>query len=371
MNNDNKRQKGFFERCPLVVMIVFSGLILTIIGLAGMISGKFENNWSWEHPALESVLLGGQKEDELDESEPVTQPSESQTPVVIPSTEQTTEATSASADTSASQTETQIIVPTLPSESESNTSEQISESVSQGGRIPRPMNYVSRPACEIRSEYYDDPQMTPRNKDYNYVYGDDAYFEDALFIGDSRIQGIYYYSGIPATYAYLEGVSLFKCKTMSFTLSTTNESLLLSDIFAKRQYKKIYLLFGLNELGDHTSQEYGDYYDNVVNWIKNQQPDAIITIMESTPLSTYKSDNSAISEWRNNDNINSRNYWAAKLACDGKDVFYLDFYIPEFLDEVGGLSDSCSNDGIHLLADRYNVWTEYIRSHCLGSEMWE
>ena len=73
------------------------------------------------------------------------------------------------------------------------------------------MAYADRAPVVVRHlGFYDDPAKTPLTKPYDYIVADDEYFSDALFIGDSRTQGIYYYGDITtATYAYLEGATLY------------------------------------------------------------------------------------------------------------------------------------------------------------------
>ena len=63
----------------------------------------------------------------------------------------------------------------------------------------------------------------------------------------------------------------------------------------------------------------------------------------------------------NNDNIDNRNTAAAGIA-DGERVFYLD--MNECVDdERGGVREEYSKDGVHLKAEYYKLWTEWMKAH--------
>lgn len=367
-NKKRRKKKSLFARCPLALLLVISAAILTIIGIIGINSGKFKNTWGWESPALQAALLRetpDETAESMDDEKETTQGIQIETVPDVPVTSQTQEGETTQ-PTSSEEGNIITFPATDPTPSASETAATAPNI--GGGRVPRPMNYQPRPEAPARSPYYDDPMMTPLDKTYDYITGDDNYFSDALFIGDSRIQGLYFYGGFKtATFAYLEGSMVFQAQTQEFNLSTGG-AFTLEQIITSGDYKKIYVMFGLNELGKKTSKQYGQYTGDIIKWIQGLKPSAVITLMGSMPLSTAKSD---ASEWQNNDNVNSRNYWATVYACDNTDVFYLDDNIPDLLDERGGLGTTFSNDGIHLKAEYYTIWAEHIRKHCLNSDMWQ
>ena len=62
----------------------------------------------------------------------------------------------------------------------------------------------------------------------------------------------------------------------------------------------------------------------------------------------------------NNDNINARNVSISYLT-NGVNAFYLD--VTDSISENGGMIESYSWDGIHLKAEYYPLWAEYLYSH--------
>ena len=375
--NNNKNKKNFItafvKRCPLAMILILSVIVVTAISIVGMTAGNLKNSWGWDHPAMESLLLAGRNDDGGDDTP--TQPAESKPAESKPETESTaSSAPSGYVIPTWNESEAQPVDQSTASPAPQETDPAESKPAAQPedptldplkGRQPRSVNYIHTEPITIRSGYYDDPLLKPIGKNYAYVYGDDEYFKDAIFIGDSRVEGLFYYSNLPCDFAFLRGVSIFKIKETSFDLSYGG-SALLETVLTAKNYKKIYLLFGLNDLGIKNAEAYGKYYAEAVDWIKQMCPDAVITLMGSMPITKAKSDES---DWQNNDNINSRNFWAARYVCDGTEVFYLANDIPELLDETGALSPDCTNDGLHLKAEKYAAWVEHIRTYCYGEDM--
>ena len=62
-----------------------------------------------------------------------------------------------------------------------------------------PYAYVERDPAPPLSGYYDDPGRRALDTPCDYFTCDDRYFEDALFIGDSRIEGLALYGAMPTT----------------------------------------------------------------------------------------------------------------------------------------------------------------------------
>ena len=63
----------------------------------------------------------------------------------------------------------------------------------------------------------------------------------------------------------------------------------------------------------------------------------------------------------NNININAKNAAIATLA-NGTDTFYLDSN-PLFTDEEGLLKDDLTFDGVHLYANNYAQWRDFLMEH--------
>jgi hypothetical protein len=184
---------------------------------------------------------------------------------------------------------------------------------------------------------------------------DPDYFDDALFIGDSRTVGL-------ATYGKISGATYFARTSMNVNnifadkkSETERSGLNLTDFLTKYKFKKIYILLGINEIG-YTYSWIMTRYEKLVNKIRALQPDAIIILQSNMHVTQKKSD--ANPDSFNNKRINELNKRIASLA-DNKTVFYADMtYI--FDDKNGALNPEYTGDGVHLKGKYYALWRDWL-----------
>lgn len=215
---------------------------------------------------------------------------------------------------------------------------------------------------ETDSRYYSDAGKVALTTEYPYSIENDSYFNDAAFLGDSRTLGISDYAGLDAADFYCDsGMTIFKLlEPEGVTYQKTGDKEDLSQVLQQKKYGKIYIMLGMNELGYGNTQMYFEKYREVVEQIKEWQPEAIIYIMANLHVSREK--NNAGTEF-NNININDKNAAAARLA-NGTDIFYLDAN-PLFTDEEGFLNAELTFDGVHLYAQHYDVWRQFLLEHAV------
>ena len=177
---------------------------------------------------------------------------------------------------------------------------------------------------------------------------------DALFIGDSRTVGLMEYAGIDgADYFCTVGMSVYNIHKNSVSVPNVGK-VTLTELLNGKKYGKIYIMLGINEVGYKFSSTV-EKYSELIEFIKDKQPDAVIFIQANLHVSKSRSDSDKVV---NNTAINGLNAELAKLA-DGKSLFYLDANIL-FDDEAGGLSADKSGDSTHLYAKYYREWGEWI-----------
>ena len=177
---------------------------------------------------------------------------------------------------------------------------------------------------------------------------------DALFIGDSRTVGLMEYAGIDdADYFCTVGMSVYDIHKNSVSVPNVGK-VTLTELLNGKKYGKIYIMLGINEVGYKFSSTV-EKYSELIEFIKDKQPDAVIFIQANLHVSKSRSDSDKVV---NNTAINGLNAELAKLA-DGKSIFYLDANIL-FDDEAGGLSADKSGDSTHLYAKYYREWGEWI-----------
>lgn len=178
--------------------------------------------------------------------------------------------------------------------------------------------------------------------------------DDALFIGDSRTVGLMEYAGIDgADYFCTVGMSVYNIHKNSVSVPNVGK-VTLTELLNSKKYGKIYIMLGINEVGYKFSSTV-EKYSELIEFIKDKQPDAVIFIQANLHVSKSRSDSDKVV---NNIAINELNAELAKLA-DGKSKFYLDVNIL-FDDKTGALSSDKSEDNTHLYAKYYKEWGEWI-----------
>lgn len=212
----------------------------------------------------------------------------------------------------------------------------------------------------IESVYYSDAGKVAMTTEYDYTIENTSYFNDAAFLGDSRTLGISDYAGLDGADFYCDsGMTIFKLLGEDgVTYQKTGHKVDLNQVLQQKHYRKIYMMLGMNELGYGNTEMYLKQYREVVEQIREWQPDAIIYIMANLHVSEAK--NNPETEF-NNININDKNAASALLA-NGKDIFYLDCN-PLFTDKDGFLNADLTFDGVHLYAQHYDVWRQFLMEH--------
>ncbi|MDR1247445.1 MAG: GDSL-type esterase/lipase family protein [Clostridiales Family XIII bacterium] len=186
----------------------------------------------------------------------------------------------------------------------------------------------------------------------------DDYFSDALFIGDSRTQGLLLYSNLGnASYYAARGLTVEQVFKKA-VVDSGGGKLTVSDALSRRAFGKVYLMFGLNELGWNSADKFIEQYGLVLDRVRETQPDAIIYVQGIMPVSAWKSAKDPV---HNNPNIARFNEMIQGLTSE-KNAIYLNVS-DGVADESGVLPDEASSDGIHLNKKYCIKWEEYLRAH--------
>lgn len=187
---------------------------------------------------------------------------------------------------------------------------------------------------------------------------EDTYFEDAVFLGDSRTEGFYLYSGLKTgQYLYSVGATVESVFSKPAWKETDGKVPLL-DALADTECGKIYLMLGVNELGWTKIENFHDQYARVIDRIREDHPNAEIVLQSILPVSAMQE---AKGTYVNNERIGEYNQIIASLAAE-KDCHYMN--VAEAVTGADGCLPSYWNfDGIHLNPDGCRVWLHYLRTH--------
>ncbi len=208
----------------------------------------------------------------------------------------------------------------------------------------------------------DDPDVvTDPTADYPLPFTtvDESYFTDALFIGDSRLQGFGFWSGLPATYYCATGFHVYKYETAK-VVQTENGKVPIFDAMPYDAFTKIYIKVGLNELGYGTEKNFEETYAQLIAKLREAEPRAIIYVHAILPVTAEKS---ATDSAHNNPDIVQRNEALKKFAASQK-AYFLDAG-PVLSDDAGNLKPEMTSDGIHLKPEYMKIWREYLCEHAV------
>lgn len=199
-----------------------------------------------------------------------------------------------------------------------------------------------------------------------YMTVEDDYFADALFIGDSRTVGMFEYGGLEniTTFYASTGLTVYKVFDAEIVeVPGQRKKISVEEALKQNQFKKIYIMMGINEMGTGTVETFTAKYQEVVEHLLELQPDAIVYIQGILKVTTERSNQG---DYINNEGIVARNEALAELA-DNERIFYLDAN-PLICDDTGGMEPSYTFDGVHLMAQYIDIWKNYLKEHAIKLE---
>ena len=189
---------------------------------------------------------------------------------------------------------------------------------------------------------------------------EDTYFEDVVFLGDSRTEGFYLYSGLKTgKYLYAVGATVESVFSKNAWESSHGKIPLL-DALAELDCGKVYLMLGINELGWSRVENYHDQYAKLIDRVREDHPDAVIVLQSILPVSAKQD---AKGSYVNNDKIHVYNGVIAGLA-EEKDCVFLDS-AQAVTGEDGCLPVEWTFDGVHLNPAGCKVLLEFYRTHSI------
>lgn len=200
------------------------------------------------------------------------------------------------------------------------------------------------------------PDVVPGAK-----YGEDeSFFDDALFIGDSRMVSSAYYARLgKADYFTDVGMNVFQM--FSVTASDDNfDATDLTTLLQNRTYKKIFIMLGINECGYPMSSLLSAYQEDI-DTLKRLQPDATIYLLKVYGVSRSVAESASYFSPQRLQEVNDG---IAGLA-DGKKVHCLDAS-HLYCDDEGYMKEEYTSDGIHPYAKDAALFAQWLCQQISG-----
>ena len=233
-------------------------------------------------------------------------------------------------------------------------------------------------SSESDSESGDEELLTPPENRFEWPCvlketepADDDYFADTLFIGDSRMQGVEFACSKDSKATFFTAVSVRASQIatregvkMLVNGVVKNVSIIDAIRISDRQFKRIYMMFGINELGTYGgTPAIIKEYKMAIERIAEIQPEAEICILGVMPVFNSKGYVSGYTGYEANPRILELNIALIEMANEMK-LHYLDIY-HLFVTDDGQLRPDVSKDGIHLLGVYSKELMEYVKTHAI------
>lgn len=200
---------------------------------------------------------------------------------------------------------------------------------------------------------------------------DDSHFSDAVFIGDSRTQGLGLFYGKLALAFYAEpGLNISTASTKAVV-----DDIVDGEVFRRTipemltlhpDFGKVYISFGVNELGWDYTSVFSKAYELLIDEIRTINPAAEIYALNIFPVSDEISNQKG--SYRTNENVARFNKVISDI-CRNKNICLLNVN-EAFYDENGCnmVNNSISPDGIHLNKKGAEIVMNYLRTHVYQGE---
>ena len=185
---------------------------------------------------------------------------------------------------------------------------------------------------------------------------DEDEFADAAFVGNSLTVGLMMNTDIPkATFLASTGLNVTSAMTDKVAKLSNGKQGTILDALKEKQYGRIYVMFGINEMGWPYPKVFEEKYTQLVNEMKKLQPDAKIYIQSILPVNSKAIKTNKVFT---NDNVNKFNKYVMNVA-ELTESKYLDVG-SVMKASNGALPEDASTDGIHLVHSYCQKWLDYL-----------
>ncbi len=209
---------------------------------------------------------------------------------------------------------------------------------------------------------------------------DKAFFNDAVFVGDSVTMGLRSYTNAQRNKGSdCLGTAQFLCVgSMSYTNvlgAVTSESLhptykgqkmTVEDGLKSAGAGKVFIMLGMNDFSAYSENVWKNSVKTLISRIREKNPDIQVFIQSVTPIVDGKEHGRF-----SNENIRVFNDYL-RTFCEENDCIYVDVNGEVMADETGHLKKAYCGDlgamGIHMSNAGSSAWADYLMRTFCGTE---
>lgn len=233
------------------------------------------------------------------------------------------------------------------------------------------------PTVEPTAEPSPEPTETPSPEPEFPVYEfgtpleesepvEDSYFDDVVFLGDSRTEGLQLFGGLAhGTYYWARGMTVFRVDDPQYAQFKVNGAdYTMIGALKQKQYKAVYIMVGVNELG-YPADSYETGLAAFVDKVVEAQPNAVVYLQIMPPINDALARKNGLADCINNANLSAFNAALIRVAKEKRVVLLNTAEV--YTDEDGQLQADIAADGCHFTSGGYPRWIEYLRCHVIDT----
>lgn len=196
---------------------------------------------------------------------------------------------------------------------------------------------------------------------------DDSFFDTAVYLGDSRTEGLQLFSGLKhGDFYWARGMTVFKADSEDYRVfEVDGQKYNLLEVLALKQYESVYIMLGVNELG-FSASSYQEGLGMLLDKVIELQPDAVVYLQIMPPVNDALCRKNKLASYINNENLSQFNDAITLLAAEKKVVLLNT--AEAYAGEDGQLPAELASDGCHFAYSAYSRWADYLRCHVMDRE---
>ena len=196
---------------------------------------------------------------------------------------------------------------------------------------------------------------------------DDAFFDTAVYLGDSRTEGLQLFSGLKhGDFYWARGMTVFKADSEDYRVfEVDGQKYNLLEVLTLKQYESVYIMLGINELG-YPAESYEQGLGELLDKVVQLQPDAVVYLQIMPPVNDALCRANKLADYISNEKLSQFNSAIVRLAAEKKVVLLNT--AEAYLGEDGQLPAELASDGCHFAYSAYKHWADYLRRHVIDQE---
>ena len=192
---------------------------------------------------------------------------------------------------------------------------------------------------------------------------DSTWFDGAVFIGDSRTEGLILNTGLNNVIEYTHKGLMVDTVFTKPAVNIDGTKVTVMDALKTTQFDKVYIMLGINETGWPYKDVFINKYGKVIDAVKEINTGAQIYVQQILPVSKEVS---GTHSYIKNEKIAEYNALIQEMAAE-KQVYFV-AAAEAVAGEDGTLPEDAATDGIHLKKEYCVKWLDYLETHTVQAE---